>query len=183
MKKTGAIIAAIVSVCIGGILAAPTLVKLVKEREAEEAAKAPIKEEVVLLDAAKTPNELGVTSTTLKLNGDGGSLTLESGSFIKFEAGCGADSFVANVRGHGSVTLAYEKQAVYTADSRYELYKFKAQSLTPGVAYGADQAATVDLYAMVGGRMYLIKTQTATITGIDLAWELEENELPPIWLN
>lgn len=167
MKKIVAGI--LIGVCV--IFGAPAVASAVRQKDADEAMKKPLKEEVVLLDSAKTTEELGVREIKFKLNGDGAGLYLESGS-VKFVAGCGADKFIVNVDGAGSTSLAFETQTIYSADTRYELFKFKPQTITPGVMFASEKEVTVELYAEIGGRLYLLKTQSATIAGAN--WDLEE---------
>lgn len=182
MKKIIAIILTVASICTCGLFTAPAIMKAIQKKQADEELKKPLTEEVVLLEAAKTPEELGVKNISLKFNGTGGSLALESGT-IKFEAGCGADSFTVNVEEYGSTTLAYEHQSVYTADSRYETYRLKSATLTPYVMGSGEKQLTVKIFARVGDRMYLIGERKATLEYWDIVWELGENELPPVWIN
>lgn len=165
--KIKAIIAA-VAIGLCGIIAAPIVLNAINDYEEDEAKKEPIQTEtetVELLDVAKTPEDLGVKNVSLKLNGESSSLYLDSGS-VKFEAGFGASGFVANVSGFGSVKLDYESRRVYTEDTRYELYTLTPVCLTPGVGWASSETVTVDLYAQVGDRLYLIATKKATIDGM-----------------
>ena len=166
MKKIIAII--LIGVCV--FFSAPAIAMFIRQKDADEEVKKPLKEEVVLLDSAKTSGELGIHEVKLKTDGSGASLYLESGS-VKFVAGCGADKFIINVNEAGSTVLTYEKQTIYSSDTRYELYKFKKQSITPGIAFGSTQEVTVELYAEIGGRLYLLQSQKATIDGIN--WDFE----------
>ena len=113
MKKIIAII--LIGVCV--FFSAPAIATLVRQKDADEEMKKPLKEEVVLLDSAKTSGELGIHEVKLKTDGSGASLYLESGS-VKFVAGCGADKFIINVNEAGSTVLTYGKQTIYAADTR-----------------------------------------------------------------
>lgn len=173
------------SVLLGIVIAAPMIVKAVRGKKEDEAKKEPVRQAVVLLDAAKTPEQLGVTSVQLNIDGSDCTLRLKDGR-VKFAAGCGADKLIANVQGFGSVPLEYETQTVYTETEKYELYRLKACNLTPNSVFGNTKKCKIDLYAYVGTRMYKIGSVSGEASGaFDTIWKvnpetLAANELTPM---
>lgn len=99
MKRTGRILTA-ATVLLGVVFTAPIIVKAVKGKQEDESKKEPVRQAVVLLDAAKTPEQLGVTSVQLNIDGSNCTVRLKDGR-VKFAAGCGADKLIANVQGFG----------------------------------------------------------------------------------
>lgn len=184
MKRTGKILTVTAAV-LGIVLAAPIIVKEVKRKQEDEAKKEPVRQAVVLLDTAKTPEQLGVTSVQLNIDGSNCTVRLKDGR-VKFAAGCGADKLIANVQGFGSVPLEYEVQTVYTETEKYELYRLKPCALTPCQIFGNTAKCKIDLYAYVGTRMYKIGSVNGEAVGaFDTIWKvnpetLAENELPPM---
>lgn len=184
MKRTGRILTA-ATVLLGVVITAPIIVKAVKGKKEDEAKKEPVRQAVVLLDAAKTPEQLGVTSVQLNIDGSNCTVRLKDGR-VKFAAGCGADKLIANVQGFGSVPLEYEVQTVYTETEKYELYRLKPCDLTPCQIFGNTAKCKIDLYAYVGTRMYKIGSVNGEAAGaIDTIWKVDaeslaENELPPM---
>lgn len=184
MKRAGKILTvAAVALCI--VFTAPMIAKGISEKKEDEAKKEPTKQEVVLIDSAKSLEELGVKSVIVDISGENATLQLTGGK-IKFAAGCIADGFIANVNGVGSVPIEYEARTIYTEESRYELYTLKSRSLTPGTIFGGSTELTVDIYAHTCGRLYKIKTIKCEVTGAFEIWgniEPDENELPLMPIN
>lgn len=173
MKRTGRILTAAM-VLLGVVITAPIIVKAVKGKKEDEAKKEPVRQAVVLLDAAKTPEQLGVTSVQLNIDGSNCTVWLKDGR-VKFAAGCGADKLIANVQGFGSVPLEFETQTVYTETEKYELYRLKPCDLTPCQIFGNTAKCNIDLYAYVGTRMYKIGSVNGEAAGaFDTIWKVED---------
>lgn len=173
MKRTGKILTVTAAV-LGIVIAAPMIVKAVKGKQEDEAKKEPVRQAVVLLDAAKTSEQLGVKSVQLNFDGSDCVMILKEGR-IKFAAGCGAERFLANVEGMGSVPLEFEKQTVYTETEKYELYRLKTTNLVPATCFAGTAKLKIDIYAYVGTRIYKIKSTEAEVAGLfDTKWESEE---------
>ena len=71
MKRTGKILTVTAAV-LGIVLAAPIIVKAVKGKQEDEAKKEPVRQAVVLLEAAKSPEQLGVENVQLNIDGSDG---------------------------------------------------------------------------------------------------------------
>lgn len=173
MKRTGKLLTVTAAV-LGIVLAAPIIVKAVKGKQEDEAKKEPVRQAVVLLDAAKSPEQLGVENVQLNIDGSGGMMILKEGR-IKFAAGCGAEKFVANVEGLGSVPLEFETQTVYTETDKFELYRLKTTNLVPATCFAGTAKLKIDIYACVGARIYKIKSVEAEVAGLfDTIWKTED---------
>lgn len=169
MNRAGRIATATAVILFGALAGIPIVANFVKDKKEDEALKEPTKQEVVLLESAKTTEQLGVKNVYTRMSGTT-SLVLEE-CRIKFEAGCGADGFVMNVRGVGSVELDYETKTVYTEDARYELYTLKGKNLVPRICFAGETELTIDIYAHTCGRLYKIETTKYTVAGWDALYD------------